>query len=65
MPARFRKLIGLFGVLIFLAAYIAVAVIVADLLPSHWLVQLGYFAVVGVAWGLPLLPVFRWMNRGR
>ena len=64
MPGRLRKLIGLFAVLGFLAAYIAIAVIVADRLPDHWLVKLVYFAFVGVAWGVPLIPLFRWMNRG-
>ncbi len=64
MPARLRKLIGLFAVLGFLAAYVTVAVIVADHLPDQWLVKLVYFAVVGVAWGVPLIPLFRWMNRG-
>jgi hypothetical protein len=64
MPARIRKLIGLFGVLAFLAAYVAIAVVVADRLPRHWAVQLVFFAVVGVGWGLPLIPVFKWMNRG-
>ncbi len=64
MPARIRKLIGLFGVLGFLAAYIAVAVVIADHLPRHWAVQLVFFAIAGVAWGVPLIPFFRWMNRG-
>jgi hypothetical protein len=65
MPARIRKLLGLFVVLGFLAAYVAIAVVVADRLPRHWLVQLIFFAVVGVAWGVPLITFFRWMNRGR
>ena len=65
MPARLRKLLGLFVVLAFLAAYVGVAVVIADRLPRHWLVQLIFFAVAGTAWGVPLIPFFRWMNRGR
>lgn len=65
MPARIRKLIGLFGVLAFLAAYIVLAIVVADRLPPIWWVQMIYFALVGVAWGVPLIPLFRWMNAGR
>jgi hypothetical protein len=64
MPARLRKLIGMFGVLGFLAAYVGVAVVIADHIPRFWLAQLAFFAIVGVAWGLPLIPLFRWMNRG-
>ena len=64
MPARVRKLIGLFAVLVFLAAYVAVVIAIGDRLPRHWLVQLAYFSIAGFAWGLPLIPLFRWMNRG-
>ena len=65
MPARLRKLIGLPAVLLFLAAYIAAVIWVADRLPHHWLVELVFFGVAGIAWGAPLIPLFRWMNRGR
>ena len=64
MPARVRKLIGLVGILVFLAIYIAVAVIVADRLPSHWSAHLAFFVIVGTAWGAPILPLLSWMNRG-
>jgi hypothetical protein len=65
MPPRLRKLIGSVAVLAFLAVYIAVAVTLADRLPDNRLVQLAYFVVVGTAWGLPLLPLIAWMQRGR
>jgi hypothetical protein len=64
MGPRLRKLIGSIAVVLFLAAYIAAAVTLADRLPDDPLVQLLYFAVVGVAWGVPLLPLFRWMQTG-
>ena len=64
MPARLRKLIGLPAVLLFLAAYVAAAVWIADRLPDHWLADLVFFAVAGLAWGVPLIPLFKWMNRG-
>ena len=64
MPPRLRKLIGSLGVLIFLAAYIVVAVTLADQLPDNRVIELLYFAVAGVAWGVPLLPLFRWIETG-
>jgi len=64
MTARVRKFVGLFAVLIFLAAYVVAAIAIADRLPSHWLVDLVFFAVAGLAWGVPLIPLFKWMNRG-
>lgn len=65
MTARLRKLIGLLGIVAFLAAYIALVITVADYVPKHWAAQLAFFLVAGVAWGLPILPLLSWMNRGR
>ena len=65
MPARVRKLIGSVAILVFLAAYVALAVTVADRLPNHWAAHLAFFLIVGMAWGVPLLPLITWMNRGR
>ena len=65
MGPRLRKLIGSAAVLVFLAAYVVVAVTVAGYLPDNRLLQLIYFVVVGTAWGLPLLPLLAWMQRGR
>jgi hypothetical protein len=64
MPARIRKLIGLFGILAFLGLYIWAAVAVGERLPSHWAAQIAFYAVAGTFWGVPLIPLVRWMNRG-
>ena len=63
MTARVRKFIGLFGILGFLVAYTVIAATLGDYVPKHWAVQILYFAVVGTAWGIPLIPLVRWMNR--
>lgn len=65
MTARVRKLIGSAGVLAFLAAYVWAATAISDHLPDSGAIKLAYFAVVGVAWGVPILPLISWMNRGR
>jgi hypothetical protein len=65
MSARLRKLIGLAGILAFLAAYVVVVSKVADHVPRHWAAQLAFFVVVGVGWGVPIMPLISWMNRGR
>ena len=62
MSPRSKKLVGSLGVLVFLAAYIWLVALVADWVPKIAAAQLGYFAVTGVLWGLPLLPLIRWMN---
>ncbi|HEX2559071.1 DUF2842 domain-containing protein [Phenylobacterium sp.] len=65
MGARTRKFIGLFVILAFLAAYVVVATLIADLLPDNRLVELAYFVVAGTFWFIPILPLISWMNRGR
>ncbi len=65
MTARVRKLIGLIGILVFVTAYAVVASKIADHLPDNLLVQTLFYVVVGLAWGLPILPLIRWMNSGR
>ena len=63
MSPRLRKFIGLFAILIFLATYIAVVSTVGDYLPAHWAAQLAYYAVAGTLWGIPILPLIKWMNQ--
>jgi len=65
MSARLRKLIGLFGVLAFLLAYVVLVSKIADYVPKQWAAQLAFYLVAGIGWGAPILPLFRWMNRGR
>jgi hypothetical protein len=65
MPARLRKLIGMVGILAFLTAYVAVVATLGDRVPKLWWVQVPYFGLAGVLWGVPLLPLISWMNRGR
>jgi hypothetical protein len=64
MSARVRKLIGLFAILAFLTAYIVAAVAIGERVPNHWAAQLAFYGVAGCAWGLPLKPLFAWINRG-
>jgi len=65
MTARVRKLIGGAGIILFLVLYIGAAVQIANLLPANAAVKLAYFAIVGIGWGVPIIPLITWMNRGR
>jgi hypothetical protein len=64
MTPRLRKAIGGVLMLVFLLAYVIVAVNIGDHLPSNKAVKLAYYLVVGTAWGAPLIPLITWMNRG-
>jgi hypothetical protein len=60
--ATIALLSGLFGFL----AYVAVVVALADhVLPHHWLVQLAYFTVAGVAWVWPARALMFWGAGGK
>ena len=64
MPPRLRKLLGSAGVVGFLLAYIAAVVVLADRVPPRPWLQTLFFTVAGVLWGVPLIPLIRWMNGG-
>jgi hypothetical protein len=63
MNPRLRKLIGLFAILAFLLLYIGLVVRVAAYVPSHGPWQFFFYALAGVCWGIPILPLLSWMNR--
>ena len=65
MNARARKLIGLFGILAFLLLYIGLVARMAAYVPDHGPLQFAFYALAGVCWGVPILPLISWMNRGR
>jgi hypothetical protein len=63
MTPRVRKLIGLVGILAFLLAYIVLVAQIAPHVPAHGPLQFAFFALAGVCWGVPILPLISWMNR--
>jgi hypothetical protein len=65
MSRNTRQLVGGLAVLIFLAAYIGLAVIIADHLPDSRAVRFIYFVIVGIGWGVPLVPLLSWMENGK
>ena len=65
MNARLRKAIGGVAMLAFLAAYVGAVVTLGDHVPNHWLAKLAFYGIAGVAWGVPIIPLITWMNRGR
>ena len=62
MPVRLRKLIGGFGLVAFVVVYAIAVVALGEKLPDNALIKALYFGVTGFAWGLPALPLLRWMR---
>ena len=66
MGRRTRKFIGTAVMLAFVCVYALCAMVLSETRPVHdasrW-AQTLYFAVVGLAWILPLMPLLAWMER--
>ena len=63
MTPRVRKLIGVFMIVGWVIAYVAVAALVGDIVAGgHWIWKLLYFPVAGIGWILPVKPMIRWMH---
>jgi len=62
---RPRNLLGGIAIIAFLAAYISLALVIADHLPDNAGVRLAFYAVVGIGWGVPIIPLVSWMAKER
>ena len=65
MTARTRKFVGMLLLLAFIVVYVGIAAMIGERLPKHWAAQLAFYVVAGLGWGVPVLPLLSWMNRGR
>ena len=63
MGARTRRFVATVGVLLFLTFWVWGAVSINDRLPDIWWLDLIFFAVAGIGWGVPLIPMLRWAER--
>jgi Protein of unknown function (DUF2842) len=65
MPRRLRKLVGTVALIAFVPLYALVAMALADSRVSEApeVVRAVVYAVLGLAWVLPVLPLIRWMER--
>ena len=65
MPQRLRKLVGTVVLVVFVSLYAlaAMTVAAAKLPGTHWLVQLIFFLVAGLAWVIPAAPLVTWMQK--
>ena len=62
---RFRKLVGGLALLVYLGGYIWVASMISDHLPDNGALRLTFYAIAGLGWGLPILPLLSWMDRAQ
>jgi len=65
MTIRVRKFIGTFALLALVTVWALLAMVLAQMiLPSATgIVAFVYYAVVGLGWMLPAMPLISWMQR--
>ena len=66
MPVRLRKLIGALVIVSFVFVYALAAMALAQarfVQEASGPVQAVWYAVLGLAWALPLMPLIKWMAR--
>ena len=51
------------GVVAFLIFYVWAVISLGEFVPDAWWAQVLYFAVAGLAWGVPILPLISWAGR--
>lgn len=64
MGPRTRRFIAAMGVVAFLALYVWAVVSIGAILPDSPWIDLLFYGVAGIAWGVPLIPLLRWAERG-
>ena len=65
MGPRTRRLVAAVGALVFLAFYVWAVIAIGDRLPASMWIDLVFYGVAGIAWGIPLFPLLSWAERNR
>ncbi len=65
MGPRFRRFVAATGAIAFLAFYVWAVVAIGDRLPDSMWIDLIFYGVAGIAWGVPLIPLLSWAEGGR
>jgi hypothetical protein len=65
MGPRTRRLVAAIGTIGFLAFYVWAVVAIGDRLPESMWIDLIFYGVAGIAWGIPLIPLLSWAERER
>lgn len=63
MPLRLKKMLGSLFICIFVLFWMVLAVGLARRIPHKWYLEVPFYAVMGLGWGLPVLPILSWMER--
>ena len=65
LSPRIKKVYGGVLIMVFLTGYIYLAATLGGMLPDNILVKAVYYAVIGIGWGAPLIPLLSWMDKDK
>jgi hypothetical protein len=67
MPVRLRKLVGAIALIALVLSWVLVAMALAQfpVLRTNAVLEAGYYAIAGLGWILPAMPLIRWAFGGR
>ena len=65
MPVRVKKIFGALFIFVFLVFWIVLAVSLSGFVPDNRIAELVFYAIAGLGWGLPLLPILKWMETSK
>jgi hypothetical protein len=65
MGPRTRRFVAAVGAIAFLAFYVWAVVAIGDRLPASMWIDLVFYGIAGIAWGIPLIPWLSWAERER
>lgn len=60
MGSRTRRFVAAIVAIAFLAFYVWAVVAIGDRLPASMWIDLIFYSVAGIAWGVPLIPLLSW-----
>jgi Protein of unknown function (DUF2842) len=65
VPIRLRKLIGAVALIALVVtwALVAMALAQAPAIKANGVIEVIYYALAGLGWVLPAMPLIRWMSR--
>ena len=65
MGSRTRRFVAAIVAIAFLAFYVWAVVAIGDRLPESMWIDLIFYGVAGIAWGVPLIPLLNWAEGGK
>jgi len=65
MGLRTRRFVAMLGALGFLVFYVWAVIAIGDVLPDNMWIDLLFYGVAGIAWGVPLIPLLTWAEGGK